>query len=198
MEHAAADILNDYTDDELMRMARRHHRTMLVWLVMAVFWTVVLFGALKLNPVGPGHGPVIVGVCLLVALQLTAVSCVFGVRLSVGDGVFMGAFNSLWCAVPLFNLAVVPLCCAEAVAILRLKFGWVPFLGLSADAAKHALTRCLRCGYDLRGLRDARCPECGLECRDQHPSNHAPRNANRSSSDVAPSPSKSAAGESVK
>lgn len=42
---------------------------------------------------------------------------------------------------------------------------WVPGFVILGDrfAVRHAGGRCMACGYDLSGLPERRCPECGLE-----------------------------------
>lgn len=81
-----------------------------------------------------------------------------GIGVVVGPIVFALVFlgtqrPGLGVAVTLSVCIVVPLILAAGVVLL----GYLS----NRHIMRYAMSRCTRCGYDLRGTDAARCPECG-------------------------------------
>lgn len=79
----------------------------------------------------------------------------------LGLGVAVIAFGVLWALLGAGVRAVGVI----TVGVIALIGGSVDILaevGSKRKAIRSRRTRCAQCGYDLRGLAEARCPECGL------------------------------------
>lgn len=79
-----------------------------------------------------------------------------------GDPMPIAILISLVAFVPVLSWLLSLTATLDVRSSLKTAFGHVPILGLSSEQIAAAdLSRCRQCGYDLRGLRDDVCPECG-------------------------------------
>ncbi len=49
------------------------------------------------------------------------------------------------------------------LCVVGWRWRWFTRQKLRKELAARGIPICIRCGYDIRGLTDARCPECGTE-----------------------------------
>jgi hypothetical protein len=73
--------------------------------------------------------------------------------------------------IPYVGLLALARTNSNATRLLRNHGARVGFLGVSKDEMRHLVRHaCPNCGYDIRGLRDPVCPECGGQfAPDEHP-----------------------------
>ncbi|MFI4897371.1 MAG: hypothetical protein ACIARR_06060 [Phycisphaerales bacterium JB059] len=136
-----------------------HAQRWLLWHVLA------LLGVTASLAISPVNAPVWVGsVKLSLYVIVTLLTIAMSVRLSLacaGSGA-MTLVAALLMFIPMLNFALLASLNARATEILRAAGVRVGVMGAPlSEIRKLRPGLCRACGYDLSGLRDDRCPECG-------------------------------------
>lgn len=109
-------------------------------------------------------GMIGVGSYLLVSLAIAVVSIVFIARMAIAYGIHpaMGILGGLAIILPCAGLIMLLLLNQRVTTTLKAAGCKVGLMGVSAtEMHKLRLGVCPGCGYDLRGLTQSACPECG-------------------------------------
>ncbi len=140
------------------------------WLLWHVLALLIVTASLC---VSPPNAPLWVGsLKLTLYVVITLLTIAMSVRLSLacaGSGA-MTIVAALLMFIPILNFALLASLNARATEMLRVAGLRVGVMGAPrAEIHKLRPGVCRACGYDLSGLQDSPCPECGAHTRPASP-----------------------------
>lgn len=138
----------------------------LLWCVLArILMEIVGFLTMNLAASALGTtGMVGLGTYMLVSFAVAIVSIVLIARMAIVYGVHpaLGVLGGLAIVLPCIGLILLLLLNQRVTSTLKAAGCKVGLMGVSKDEMhKLRMGVCSGCGYDLRGLTQATCPECG-------------------------------------
>lgn len=161
------ETCSDMIDSDLAIIVARHRVLMRSWaLLVGAHAVLIALSVLGSEAFGNAHWPYVWRVLGALTLGSPPVLAVLACRVLASTGMpsIPAALASIGVLIPVLGpLIIAPMIAGDAKHCLRERFVRVPLLGVSKRDAARVLrpSLCRRCGYDLQGLKDRRCPECG-------------------------------------
>lgn len=150
---------------DLLRLAKAQR--LLIWCCLGrLAAEIILLRAAALSRSGPGE----LLAWIYAVVILATVVMIARVARAYGMNPFAALLISIPLAAPCVGTLVLPLLNDAVTRTLRRAGAPVGFMGVSpAGMHRLLLNGCPYCGYDVRGITLAVCPECGNSLSDSHP-----------------------------